>query len=517
MQTAIDRQVIGKEKEINISEFDGYKAKERFICPECGEYVFASVGNKKKSFKHHKGKGLDCELRINSKSLTFYERVGLPIYLINENGLFSLKMGFYALGKDVLGKINNENLKVNICDENNTSYYEQYGINSMNFYEDNITLKSINFIPDHNINYKIKVVDDKNKLCDELTNKWSDYADGFSSDGAIFSYSENQGKKIRRNDTITINTEYYLLLFHKSPGIDIDYISSFKVQEKECYVYKITIVPSGKNEFSNIENYLWSRFKLKLLYNKPDTIQVWPPAVKNFDTNYSIPLKSKNSIVCKVKSDSDEPKVYKYFSKEYNQIDIKEVKGECSFIRLNINNDFTPITIDRKYLANAQIYSPNRPFNIMNEIELTFDSVDLFLHRDINIYQCLVENSEQLISDFNIKVIKLLKNGEFIYENKEEFIYENKKDAYVFLYFQEIKQMFLIYRNDNTVNDNVDLKLLKRSLSSRYIRIPMKYRNIYTSIRGNIEINKVLKPVIVNGKIPVGALKVLIDGGILNE
>ena len=54
MQTAIDRLSVGKEKEINIIDFDGYRATNPFVCPECGEYVFPAVG-KKNSFKHPKG------------------------------------------------------------------------------------------------------------------------------------------------------------------------------------------------------------------------------------------------------------------------------------------------------------------------------------------------------------------------------------------------------------------------------------------------------------------------------
>lgn len=46
MRIAIDRLIIGKEEEIDIKDYDGNKKENRFVCPECGEYVFPAVGKK---------------------------------------------------------------------------------------------------------------------------------------------------------------------------------------------------------------------------------------------------------------------------------------------------------------------------------------------------------------------------------------------------------------------------------------------------------------------------------------
>lgn len=112
MQTAIDRLIFGKEEEVNIINFDGYRRHNRFICPECGEYVNPHFGNKNKFFSHPKGKGLDCDKRVDGKSCTYYERVGLSMYLKKVFDTFELQLALPPLPDNLINLASSKKAKV---------------------------------------------------------------------------------------------------------------------------------------------------------------------------------------------------------------------------------------------------------------------------------------------------------------------------------------------------------------------------------------------------------------------
>ena len=79
----------------------------------------------------------------------------------------------------------------------------------------------------------------------EIFKYWTNFADGFTSYGALFLYSENGGKKIHKNDTIEPNKQYYWLIpkgnFQAKSGVNYKLISSLSIDRKEFEIYTITI------------------------------------------------------------------------------------------------------------------------------------------------------------------------------------------------------------------------------------------------------------------------------------
>lgn len=527
MRTAIDRLAIGVEKEIDIHDFDGYRTYTRFVCPECGEYV--SV-RERKGFWHRPGSGLECERRVDgTANLTFYERVGLPIYLLTENGKFSLGIGFYALGSSLLEKAQNDNLSVTIESESNDDPQKDKYLIDFTFYENDLTIKPINFIPNYGQNYSIKISNDKSYFAQAINTKWSYYADGFSNSGAVFTYSEFRGKKIRNNDTITTNTEYFLItfdrLFETTEGLEHKYVDSFKVGQRTCYINKIQIQPSNEKEFHTLENYFWKYFKLKLLYNKPNLVQMWPPAIKTDDTNYTIPLKSQNNIFIKINSSLDIPKVYKYLERQYNEMHIVEDHNNCRYVELTTDKGIAPLSIDRKYLANAQMFCTDILFDTTNTLKVDINDTDIFSTDSIELVNLWLKEHISLNNNIKVDMIQILNDN---YILKESFntsgthvIELDSESTSLGIYYQNLGRFLYEYYKPQVKPKfsyvSLDFGKILKELDTPCMDIPTKYKNINIKVKQIPKINKLIKSFLIDGKIPVGVLKVLVDGGLFNE
>ena len=217
MKYAIDRYGIGVEIEVDADEFENQdyipQRLTRFFCPECNEIVFfrKKGGNQPNKFYHQKrdNKTPECDKRVDGCSnLSVSQRVGLPLFITRiSTGNFQLNIGFPSLGIKTL-----ENATKSDCTVKISSYhqYRTIKVNQSNFLSDNTTLIPVNFIPNYGKNYSISI-ESRTQISD-LQRKWSDYADGFGQNGAIFSYSETGGKKIRRGDSISTNKDYYAVV-----------------------------------------------------------------------------------------------------------------------------------------------------------------------------------------------------------------------------------------------------------------------------------------------------------------
>ena len=207
MKTALDFYERGKQKEANADEYDRsrYYSKDKFICPECGEAVHLTGSRYSNHFAHFKKNEVsaECDRRVDGRPTdSVYERIGLPIYMRkNSSEDFYLYMGFKALPPMLMEKAIQESISVKI-DGKNT-----YRINNERFSCEGTALIPLDYIPLSGYKYH---------LCYEPMNKaysvsqhWSDYADGFSYEGAIFTVSEQGGKKIRHGDSITTEEQYY--------------------------------------------------------------------------------------------------------------------------------------------------------------------------------------------------------------------------------------------------------------------------------------------------------------------
>ena len=275
MKYAIDRYGIGVEIEVDADDFENQyyipKRLTRFFCPECNEIVFyrKKGGNQPNKFYHQKrnDRTPECDRRFDGRSnLTISQRVGLPLFITQiSTANFQLNIGFPALGNKTL-----ENAEKSDCTVKISSYqqYRTVKVNQSNFLSDNTTLIPIDFIPLYGRNYSISI-EGRTPLYD-LQRKWSDYADGFESNGAIFSYSETGGKKVRRGDSISTNRYYYAVvkndfLYHSN--ISQTTIGKVIINKAVFKIIKFQIDVSvdSKRDFTLISSYMKSNFVVLLL------------------------------------------------------------------------------------------------------------------------------------------------------------------------------------------------------------------------------------------------------------
>ena len=365
MRFAIDRYAVGTEKEVSASEFDGQSyipaRKERFYCPECGEIVYIRNGQYNVSHFYHQEKTSrtpECDKRVDGRSeLTISQRVGLPLFITQigaEN--FQLSIGFPALGSITLDNAARSNCTVKI------STYQQFRtvkVNQSNFLSDNTTLIPVNFIPLYGKNYSISI-EGKTPLYD-LQRKWSDYADGFESNGAIFSYSETGGKKVRRGDSISINRFYYAVvksdfLYHSN--ISQTTIGKVILNKKVFKIirFQIDVSVDSKRDFTLISSYMKSNFGVWLLECPPELIPVWPPVVKQ---DNMIPVKNDSNVVCLVSSGNDEPHVYSYSGKAVYRKEVKTISKGIHTVELSLGLSPTVLSVDRKYIGREVTFIAN--------------------------------------------------------------------------------------------------------------------------------------------------------------
>ncbi len=537
METAIDRSFVGKEKEIHINDFDGYKGYHRFICPNCGEYVFPRTGKKNvHHFSHYEKNetSIECEKRSKiGKSCSFYEKVGLPIYLKRENDCFTLNIGFYALRKELLQQSQLQNLKVTIEPDNPYSQIKQEHLVDFTFFEDEITVKPLTFVPANGKNYKISLP--SLELSRHIYKIWSDYADGFTSYGALFTYSESGGKKIRRNDTITTRTDYYLMISDgrvmPQNGVASEYCNCLDLNGKKYEIRKMMLEPKDENEFRYLENFFWESYRLKLLYNKPTITPLWPPSVQCNGVNHVLKLNSKNnSVFCKVTSDNDNPAIYSYAGNSYMEARAYRSQNNISFVNLTISELLQPFTIDRKYLANAVMLSNQKPNPNLTNVNVTVDglSFNTDLHNQ-KLYYIDKLDSIRITSNSKLTIIMVNKNRElnkeFIADTNEKTIEFSKNVLEIWFYSESKKQIVgRLCRQNNTkqiafhnLSDDNIFEQIKPFFKEKTIFIPRKYSSLLFKVKNRPLLYKVLKPVIAVGQIQPTILKILEIGGFFDE
>lgn len=207
MKTAIDFYARGKQKEADADEYErsNLYSRSRFICPECGEAVHLTGSKYSNFFAHYKKSDVsaECDRRIDGEPTdSVYERIGLPIYMRRTaSGDFNLYMAFKALPNSVMNQAISDNISISIDGKS------VYKINNERFSYDYTALIPIDYILLSGAKYKIKF-NPENKAY-VLSQHWSDYADGFSYEGALFRVLEQGGKKVRHGDSISTEDEYY--------------------------------------------------------------------------------------------------------------------------------------------------------------------------------------------------------------------------------------------------------------------------------------------------------------------
>lgn len=419
MKTAIDFYERGKLKEANADEYNraGYYSKNRFICPECGEAVHLTGSKYSNFFSHYKKTDIsaECERRVDAiPTSSLYQRMGLPLYLRLENReRFGLYIGFKKIS---------ERLMRALMEINATTVLDgkiRYHIGNERFSSKETTLIGIDYIPMYGRNYKVSYMPEK--AAKLLTKTWSDYADGFSFDGAIFTVTGQGGKKIRHGDTISCDTEYYWvrrqpMLPSFIPGIDMEKVGVLGLKEDKWYVYKGHFVSSLVDyQYEQLCQYLRSTLKVHLLEKKPEFVPIWPPVIK-YEDGYLVDDNVKN-LYGFISSGNEEPKVYEFKGANviYNELHVKD-----KIARVSMDTEETVLNIDRKYISNGVVilkeklkYEPvittilakNGEESVIVEGVLALKSTGVLISSDISFDAVIIHDSGEIITNTGMREI----------------------------------------------------------------------------------------------------------------
>lgn len=416
MKYAIDRFRIGSEEEVDADFFyNKYipRRQNRFFCPECGEIVYwRSKGGTHPNQFYHKVKterSPECDKRVDGRAgLFLYERVGLPVFLTrNLAEQYQLNIGFPAVGEKLLQRAMDCQAKVSII---GGIHQRAIYVNQTNFYDSLTTLVPIDFIPACSKNYKIRM--DSNSYLAELWIKWSDYADGFDYGGAIFTYEETGGKKVRRGDGISPERQYYVVAKQFSPSypeISSCAIGDIVLNNEKYIVYLMTINVTSDDEkrFSTISNYFQSRFGVWLLETFPELIPLWPPVVEQ-DT--MIPVLKGKKIYCGILSGNVCPNVYGYYESGTFLLPVKQGKQGYNMTEIPASMKEAVISIDRKYVGREIVFKRK---------DIEFSSFS---------YEILLESEKGTSLSMDAITPEILSSELFIKTNAKMELYIGSKD-----------------------------------------------------------------------------------------
>lgn len=530
MKRAIDNYAIGRQKEVNADEFHGQSIssyQRRFYCPECGEYVALVKRYGAEPFFRHTNRTESspfCEERVDgTPGLTVYERVGLPVYIKkNSIGQFDLYIGFYALGEENIKNAQIIGLSITVRSNHVVKSREKsvkYTVDNTSFYTDQTTLKQIPFVPECGRNF---IIDYSSSTVPKgIQQKWSDYADGFSSFGAIFTHGENGGRKIRRSDSITTDEKYLLITpkgyIPKYNGLSCEKIGKLALQNGTYVVHEIYF--SSKNiseqDFLNFSNFCISNLGIALLYKQPEILPIWPPCTLT-DKSYSLSTHC-DEVVCGVNSGNDVPIVYEYYGNMVDAVKVYKTFTGKNYVFLNVGNTDKPISVDRKFSGNNVVINNKFPHIIGKDYELNIiDTKGTGFHPGVN--NSLPIRGQALIkTNFKAEIIQKKKGHKYIKNKLKEdgtIMIKNISfgDEIVFCTSShEIERLMFVYQNNKTSikfdDDKLYLALFKAK--TPYISVPKWTVNVLKKMNDYPKSKNLVKKFIMRNEIPIGAAQIL--------
>lgn len=351
MKTAIDCYARGKQKEANADDYPrgAHYFTGRFICPECGELVHLTGSKYSNHFAHYKKSetSAECDRRVDGvPTQSIYEKLGLPIYLRKDsNNNFRLFLGFRSLQSSTLEQATKDNMSFSISGST-----AKYIISPERFKPGETTLIPISFVPRNQDKYHI--VYEPTNCAKKISQYWSDEADGFSYEGALFLASELGGKKVRHGDNVFTETDYYWVRKHNdlpsfAPGINMKKNGVLMLNDCKYNVfYGYFTSAITDSAFSRLTRYLRESLKVNLLEKEPKYIPLWPPCIKTED-GYVV---NANTRECfgHIQSGNDIPKMYVYRGAHAIP---QCLNAENNMVRIPLTSELTYINIDRKYVS----------------------------------------------------------------------------------------------------------------------------------------------------------------------
>ena len=217
--------------------------------------------------------------------------------------------------------------------------------------------------------------------------KWSDYAEGFSSSGAIFNFDESGGKKVHRDDSIVPGREYYVVSRQFScPYGEVNFqtVGTLRLRHTTYQVYTMTANVSLDNEqrYSQISDFFRRKFGVGFLETAPEIIPLWPPVVEK---DVLVPTKDSR-IYCAIKSGNDVPSVYSYIGNYVSNIPIYSDQNGEKHIFVKASQIDTVLSVDRKYVGREIVFRLKDITSSTNKYEHNFldDQSNIIPYEELN-------------------------------------------------------------------------------------------------------------------------------------
>lgn len=517
MKTAIDFYERGKQKEADADEYDRthFYSKDRFICPECGEPVHLTGRKSSNYFAHFKKSDVsaECDRRVDGvPTNSIYERIGLPIYMRKKSvDEFELFMGFKALPVTVMNNAIKDSVSVKIDGK------VVYRINNERFSCDATALIPIEYIPPSGMKYRI-AYEPVNKSY-AISQYWSDYADGFSYEGALFSVSEQGGKKVHHGDSITTDVEYYWVRRQNQlpsllPGVVSRRCGRMILKGITLNVFCVTFDSNITDaEYNFLTSFLRNELRIHLLEKQPEFVPIWPPAIKT-EEGY-VTSETTQSIYGHIVSGNDIPRVFTY---QGIQKIPEEVYANNKLISVRLRNQYTVINVDRKYVSNGTIFVKKDRDVVAFEKDI-FEIIDSerVQIKDISSSQeisSIIFESNQLIDYILVhnfgQVEKYVRIGVFTLDDLRDgdwiFIVCNRNlISTIHIDINEIE------KSEINIDDERLYKFIEGlPLSTRKVKIPYKLRLKLYDIRNQMPLlNEKISCMLKTNSIPLPLVKIL--------
>lgn len=530
MRYAIDRYSVGMEVEVNADDFDDChyipRRRTRFFCPECGEIVyFRSKGGKHPNHFYHQEKTdrtPECDRRVDGHSeMSLSQRVGLPLYLIKTIlGNFQLSIGFPALDEVLFSKVVQAHYTVEIS---YGSKSRKVAVDYTNFIENELTRIPVDFVPDAGKKYNITISGEH--PIQGLHRKWADYVDGFDYDGAIFTYAETGGKKVRRGDSISTNKSYYVVTKNNLPSYqeikreDIGQLVLGSVVYKILKV-EIAVCIDDKATFSVISEYIKDHFGVWLLECQPELIPLWPPVTEQ---EVLIPLSNKSTIVCAVSSRNVSPTVYTY--SEYGVFQQTKNPSTSGMFTVEFAVEKRPVvlSVDRKYVGREATFQKKTIIrsNYSYEMSLTLqDGKHYFLN---NLTEKELSSNFEFMSNSKAELYvgtrdKMFRH--FTIRDKKTVVPKriHSNQMYILVETNVLLHVEIPYNKKSFTRYSLEVEQIKNNCRGVLVQIPrwVEYMIRRCKEDNNQILFEAVKVAIVNGRIYLGVLKQLRELGIEN-
>ena len=363
MRSAIDFYARGKEREVHAGDYDYRRyPKGRFICPECGEFVYLSKDRALHHvFKHYPKEDLtpDCDRRVDGAPVeSIYERVGVPLYVRERNnGDFQLCMYFRPLSRKDLMDAERTGAVLAIGDQ------LQYRISSERFSDEHGTWIDIDYVPRYSPTYQISITH-STEIAKRISLRWGDTAEGLLPYGYGAVFNSDTGRKFHKGDSISTDTNYYWImsdngLIRYIPGIVTQRVGRLVLRDGSLNVYRTQFRSDIDDRmFSQLSSFLLKHMGLHLLEKEARIIPVWPPAVKRRE-GYLIEGRVRNLFGI-VESGNENPDVYAYYGEQFSPVQL--TVDDSNIMGIPLSQPEIYLNIDRKYVSTGLHVEKGNPY-----------------------------------------------------------------------------------------------------------------------------------------------------------